>query len=344
MGNCTFQERWKEGRKWLARVAGNPHKAYCVTCKCDFMVKEGQVAVTKHETNKKHQKSSEQELTTVPTRQNSIESAFKASDEAAKKLHKHKELVAKAEAMFATWRGVHNLPECVFDCLSELLPEVFPDSKIAGDMKLHATKGTYLLNDGIAPHHQEQLIQWLVDNFFSINFDESTFNKIQNLNINVSVPDENGMIQKKHFASIEVHDGSKGWQVAEKVLNKFNECGVPLTQIISEQKDGCPAMIGRIAGAHRFLKEAIPHLPDLGGCSAHDAANVVKNGVKMISAVSLTLLYKSIWANLEKHSSMKTKNFQNVSELLGFCLQTLPQIHRCAHPLCPRACHLHGGK
>jgi hypothetical protein len=308
--------------------------AHCRVCKMDFKIKEGQTAVTKHETKKKHlellEKAAKKGENNVDISENqiSIKQAFRNSEAAAKKSRDLKEAATKAESMLATWRIVHNLPETVFDCLSDLLPEIFPDSSIIKEMKLHSTKGSYLVTDGIAPHHLDLLIQRLRKTHFSINFDESTFNKTQLLNINVSVPDENNTIQKKHLTAIEVKDGSKGEQVRDKVTNKFEDLDIPLSNIVTDQTDGCPAMLGRLRGCHEFMKELIPTLPDLGGCTAHDAANIPKNGVKYIKTVSvdLVLLYKSIWANLEKHSAMKTKNFQSVSDHLGLIYKHVPKF------------------
>ena len=72
-------------------------------------------------------------------------------------------------------------------------------------------------------------------------------------------------------------------------------------------------MLGKYKGCHTVLKETFPHLPDLGGCEAHDAFNILKHGVKKMMP-EIVKLYSCIWANLEKHSAKKNREFKGMCE------------------------------
>ena len=52
---------------------------------------------------------------------------------------------------------------------------------------------------------------------FSLNHDESTVNKTQQLNINVSFRNEADLIQKANFTTIEVTEGTSGQEIADNL-------------------------------------------------------------------------------------------------------------------------------
>ena len=84
-------------------------------------------------------------------------------------------------------------------------------------------------------------------------------------------------------------------------------------------------MSGKYKGCHTVLKETFPHLPDLGGCEAHDACNIIKHGVKKMMP-EIIKLYSCIWANLEKHSAKKHREFKEMCEELGHVHRHTPKF------------------
>ena len=73
------------------------------------------------------------------------------------------------------------------------------------------------------------------------------------------------------------------------------------------------------------MKETIPQLPDLGGCEAHDACNILNNGLKKMMP-EMMILYSCIWANLEKHSVKKNREFKDLCEELGYVYRHTPKF------------------
>ena len=79
-----------------------------------------------------------------------------------------------------------------FTCFAEIVPTLFPDSKIAqrwgghGRDGMRHTKGDYFLTEGIAPFLKSELVENLKTTFFSVSVDESSVNKKTELDVNVS--------------------------------------------------------------------------------------------------------------------------------------------------------------
>ena len=317
---CSFQEGWARGRPWLRAAQNDKFKAWCSVCLKTFSIKEGQTAVSKHQRSAKHVETDavkDQNGNNAVSGQSSIENSLKHAEALAVKARKVKDKALEAEAMLVTAASCHSIPEAIFDCFNLLLPAMFPDSEIAKVFSVGRTKAGYLLTEGIGPHYRQQVLECMKKHPFSLNFDESTVNKNQQLNINVSFRNDEDKIVKSNFVTVKVVEGSTGSDMAHMVLKSLDDESVPRFNFISEQTDGCAAMLGKFKGCHSVLKQSLPHLPDFGGCEAHDACNILKHGLKKMMP-EMTTLYSCIWANLEKHSMKKNQEFKEVCSELGY--------------------------
>jgi hypothetical protein len=95
-------------------------------------------------------------------------------------------------------------------------------------------------------------------------------------------------------------------------------------RLVSERTDGCATMLGIHQGCHVYNKKIVPQLPDLGGCSCHDACNCLKNGMKALNA-ELPSLWKAAFPCLEKASVKKTIHYKETCEELGLVYQHAPK-------------------
>ena len=82
-------------------------------------------------------------------------------------------------------------------------------------------------------------------------------------------------------------------------------------RLVSERTDGCATMLGIHQGCHVYNKKVVPQLPDLGGCSCHDACNCLKNRMKALNA-ELPSLWKAAFPCLEKASVKKTIHYRDL--------------------------------
>ena len=81
---------------------------------------------------------------------------------------------ARAELLMTGHLAEHRVPFRRADHLCELFAAMFPDSKIAANMKIKRTKASYVMQDGIAYAEKEALSSICSSNPFSLLIDEST--------------------------------------------------------------------------------------------------------------------------------------------------------------------------
>ena len=323
---CTYQITWEKDRPFLKPVPSDRNSAFCKFCNKTFSIKEGLAAVRKHESGKGHLEKGEKDVNAnTKISQVLIEQSFKQAEVNAVNARKVKDKALEAEAILVASLANHGIAESFFDCLNILLPKIFPDSAIIKEMNLGRTKAGYLLTSGVAPHMKDIIHEGMRKFPFSLNFDESTVCKSQQLNINVSFRNIENNISKANFTTIEVLQDTKGESIANMVLETLDEHMIPLQNLVSVQTDGCAAMLGRYKGTQTILRQKVPHLPDFGGCEGHDACNILKNGVKKMMP-DLIELFSLVWANLEKHSMKKSREYQALCEELGQTFHHIPKF------------------
>ena len=287
----------------------------------------GEQSIQIHEKTQKHIRntphSTHEEEVNIVQNQRTIEKAVADQLEAEKQSQLDKQAVMKAEIMLVQTLTKHNVPLQLYNCLSDVLPIIFPDSDIVKKMELHETKASYLLNYGIADYHRNEVLKCL-DKPYSLNYDGSTVGKTEQMVVNVSFRGKNNLIYKSNLTTLEVTNGT-GESISNMVTGFLLENKVKLELMISDQSDGCSTMLGRFKGCHEFNKRKIPTLPDLGGCLAHDACTIVKKGVKRMFEIILEL-FRCFWANLEKHSQVKNRSFKLMNETLGIDYKRIPKF------------------
>jgi hypothetical protein len=199
------------------------------------------------------------------------------------------------------------------------------DSQIVKEIKMHQGKSSYILEECIAPMLECKVIESMRKWPFSLNYDESVVGKKSQCALNLSIRNEKNLIQKANLTTIEMEESITGEYTCRKVYDHLELKAVPKNNQVSDQTDGCAVMLGKYKGCHEFAKKEVPTLPDLGGCGCHDPSNAIKNGLAAMR-LKLTTLYKSIWANLEKHSILKNRHFKEINEELGLIFKHVPKF------------------
>jgi hypothetical protein len=324
---CKWKEAWRGQFSWIKPVAGNPSKVSCSACEKELSCEKGVNDLKKHDKNVMHtgnverKKGDAKNGVKVQTIQESMKNAAsKLSEE-----RKVKDAALKAEAALSNLMATHNLPMPMFDCLAELLPKIIPDSKIIKQMTLHRTKAHYTLVFGTAPHMKEQLIKQLQIFPFSINYDESVKGKASQLELNVSYRDTQGRIRRSHLITIKMEERLTGKNISSALFQAMDKMNIPYEKgLVSERTDGCATMLGVFSGCHVLNKKVVPQLPDLGGCSCHDACNCLKAGMKAMN-YELASLWRATFPCLEKASVKKTLHFKEICEELGQVYKHVPK-------------------
>ena len=208
----SFQQAWLDREidnisvsEWCTADPSDQFQAKCITCPAGlrpfgltFSVKEGFNAVEKHAKSKKHQENfkpgadrDEEE----GFEQISIEAALKAQLESNKRQNVENMQLLEGQTLFANFIHTHGLPSSSFTCFGALAHKIFPDSKIAkrwsGSKEgMRLTKGDYFLTHSLYEFNHQNLIKMLKNNFFSVNFEESSVNRQSQLDVNVSYIDQ----------------------------------------------------------------------------------------------------------------------------------------------------------
>ena len=84
----------------------------------------------------------------------------------------------------------NNIPLAFADKLNTLLPNIFPDSKIAKEYKMGKTKASCMLNESLAPHFFQETFQIMKNDFYLLSTDGSNDTGLEKINPSiVSLPD-----------------------------------------------------------------------------------------------------------------------------------------------------------
>lgn len=88
--------------------------------------------------------------------------------------HSGNDAVKEKELQLAAFISEHNLSFIVMDHLSNLLPKLCSDSKIAADVKCKQTKTKSIITNALAPHFHLELVSKLKGEHISVIMDKTT--------------------------------------------------------------------------------------------------------------------------------------------------------------------------
>lgn len=160
-----YRKAWESDslfKKWVKPVPKDNTMALCIYCKCQIKAKH--FDLTRHTQTAKHQKAIKP-FNDIELRQPEI--SFQNVNISEKQ---------NSQAMLALFVAVHS-PFLSVDHLSDLCNIAFKDSK-AANFKMHRTKCANIINNVLAPHFIESLLEDINDSHFSLILDEGLYNYI----------------------------------------------------------------------------------------------------------------------------------------------------------------------
>ena len=324
-----------EGHKvsmWLRPDSTDKSRAICSFCPSpnSFSINEGWKAVKQHSTTAKHQENLRASQTNPEFRQvdhtaPKIKEGLKKMHELNKNQNATKEGVLVSQVHYTAAMMYHNAGRLIIDCQADLMPHLFPDSKVAKVYDIRRTKLLYFATHGLYPYFHNKLVKNLQDRPYSINFDESTVNGESQLDINISYLTPELLVEKRCLTTVALQHGTTGKEIALQVIHELTIRNIDPLKMMSVATDGCGAMIGVLQGAQKYLRDIIPTLPNWGGCADHDLANMLKSSVAKLCP-HLTSIFSALRGSLNKHSMHKKRKFQATSEWIGLEIKKVPKF------------------
>lgn len=261
----TCISKIQEQFSWLDPT--KPH-LYCKIC--HFKINGTKFHATRHAQSSSHQKNARAAKMTP-----GIKSVI--VDPEKEKLNV---LIKEAELRMTVYLCEHNLAFLLSDTLPTFCQSIFPDSPIAGGLKMKRKKATKLIVGVIAPFFQTKIASELKTSKFSIIIDETTDVSTKKSLILIVRYWKDGAIQDRIFDLIEVKDAS-ATAIFNSIKNVLDANHIPYENIIGFGADNASTMMGHLGGVQAKLKTLSPNIY-VQGCSSHSLHLCASNAAKKL--------------------------------------------------------------
>lgn len=224
----------------------------------------------------------------------------------------HQRNVISAEVHMANFIAMHNLSFQTADHLSDLLPAMFPDSKIAG---CKHTKTKAICCDALDPYYKKPVVEMAQATTFNLLCDESNDKgaPVELLTILVRIFDSvNGVLATRHLDTVAIVDLTANGIFAglESTLKKY---GIPFSNMLSFTSDTCNVMKGARKGVIALLRKEQPKVLDVH-CTCHVVSLSVKAATK-----TLPIKLDELLVDVYYHFHHSVKRIESLKDFSDFC-------------------------
>ena len=301
---CRFLSTWTLP-PWIAASSKGLSCAYCKLCKEDFTVTHGGFNdVKRHVAGKGHQKHYKE-----VTQNHTMESfaAQHVSDLSTK--------IISAEVAMCNFIAQHNLSFSTADHLTDLLPKMFPDSKIVAGYACKRTKTTAIIGDALEPHFLRPVVDATKSLSFSLPCDESNVrgDTEKLLTILVRIFEEaHGQVTSCHLETVGIADFSANGIFTAKQDTLLRH-GLAFERMVSFASDTCNVMKGSRGGVIANIRQEQPKTIDIH-CNCHVLNLAVKSAIKALPLKVDELLVDTFY-----HFHHSVKRIVSLQEYADFC-------------------------
>ena len=223
--------------------------------------------------------------------------------------------VHDAELRMAAFLSEHDLSFNLMDHLSDLLPILCPDSKIAAHFKCKRTKMKCIVKNALAADFHNKVVEKLKHSFFSIIIDETTdVSTCKQLAIITRSYDSKTRKVKCNLYDLIELAGSSAEMLFQAICRSFVKESIPLSNIIGFAADTTNVMFGEHNSVASRLKEKVPHVY-LMQCICHSAHLCASHACEKLPRTAEDLLHDvyNYFCHSAKRQS-ELKEFQYFTE------------------------------
>ena len=301
---ARFMSTWTLPPGITASTRG-PSFAYCRLCQDHFSVAHGGFNdVTRHVQGKGHAKRFKDTDTSRTIQSFVGQSSTSLSSK-----------VMQAEVVMCNFIAQHNLSFQTADHLTDLLPKIFPDSKIAAGFACKRTKTTAIICDALEPHFLEPVVNTARSKSFNLLCDESNErgDRVKLLTILLRMFEvENSQIVTRHLETVGITDLTADG-IFGAIQSTLVQHGLSFTNMVSFSSDTCNVMKGARNGVIAKLREQQPKVVDIH-CNCHVLNLCVKAAVKV-----LPLKVDELLVDIFYHFHHSVKRVASLQEYADFC-------------------------
>lgn len=301
----TFCTSWLQDKKfseWLVHTSDG--QTMCKVCDCKFK-DPNKGALERHMVTEKHSSA-------MAAKKRSLFMTSFLKPKAKETVSSLEQSTAKAELLMTGYMAEHRVPFNQANHMAPLFAAMFPDSKIAANMKIKRTKASYIMQDGIAYAEKKSVSSICADNFFSLLIDESTdVSTTQVLAVVVRFL-EGSEVKDALLDIVEVENGSAETLYAA-VKDLFRENKIPLRNVIGFAADNCATMMGKQSGFQTLLKSDLPNVFVLG-CVCHSFALCANHASKQLPSWLETFV-KDVCSYFSR-SSKRQRDFDLIQKVV----------------------------
>lgn len=323
-----FREEWllkPEFRDWLRKDKKDDYAAVCNMCNNKKLSAEISI-LTRHKETASHINNAKKfSSSTSKKTQQSIVSAFHTQTQS------EKDLIKSSTIKLAAFVAEHRISSNTMDHLTDLLPQLCPDSKIAKGIKLKRTKVQAVINNCIGASEKQSLINDLKVQKFSILIDESTdISVTKTVAVVVRYFDSKpGQIISRFWDLIQLFEANttehsaNAEKLFKVVIESFQKYSIPLENIIGFGSDGANTMMGCHNSVSSRFRQLCPGITILK-CICHSLHLCANDATKELP-YTCEKLARNVY-NYFKNSNKRQSEFKEFQQFVEI------DIHRILRP------------
>jgi hypothetical protein len=263
-----YNPDWEKEHSWIAPDSTNTSKARCNPCLVSFSIGgQGIGQVRSHSNSAAHKKATSGKLV-----QQTLNSAGKITSATTLAVE-----VIRAEILQAlkTIRFHQSFNSTAED--SNLFCKMFPDSKIASNYHMGATKLHYIINFGIAPYIRDLIKSDIVRSPFTMAFDETTNSQTKKqLDLYLSYLNKDGSLVTGAYVGSKFLGHCPAEVLLRSVLEIFDELEINVKYLIGVNMDGAAVNLKFLRLLKEEAKEYNSNVLDIASCVLHIVNNAFR--------------------------------------------------------------------